>query len=185
MWAKQWVESHNYRIDPQALEMLVLRSAGDLWWLSNELELLSNFRGEETITVEDVQSMTKLKVDPDIFKTIDAIAARDGALALRLLHHHLEHGESEMYLLSMVNYQFTNLLQVKELVTQGMNQQDIKKVTKMHPFVIEKSLRQSANFSLPQLKSIFSKLADVDAKVKTGKIEARLALDLLVSGLTV
>lgn len=183
-WLKKRAQNRRYLIEPQALEMLVIRSHGDTWWLANTLDKLGAYVNSRAISAQDVQAMTQLRIDPDIFKTIDAVAEKNALRALTLLHQHLANGENELYLLSMINYQFSNLVQVKELLDQGMNQHEIQKTTGMHPFVVEKTIRQAKNFSAKSLRVIFEKLASIDGRIKTGKIDPGVALDLLVVGLT-
>ena len=183
-WAKGYAESINCKIEPQALEMLIIRSGGETWWIATAMQKLCSFAGGEIVTSKHVQEMTRLRIDPEIFQTIDAVAEKNGAKALTLLHDHLKGGENELYLLSMINYQFANLLRVSELQQKGMTPAEIKKETKLHPFVIEKTTRQLKNFSPAKLRAIYAKLAEVDGKIKTGKIDAGIALDILVVGLT-
>ncbi|MFC1640650.1 DNA polymerase III subunit delta [Patescibacteria group bacterium] len=183
-WVKKFMKENKYKADPQAIEMLLMRALNDTWWLANSLGLLHSYTCGKTITAKDVQEMTQLRVDPDIFKTIDAVAEQDAKKAICLMHQHLKNGANELYLLSMINYQFTNLVQVKELAESGMNAREITKLTKLHPFVVEKSLNQAQNFSMAKLLIIYDKLAEVDGKVKMGKMDPGVALDLLVVGLT-
>jgi len=51
----------------------------------------------------------------------------------------------------------------------------------MHPFVVQKTTQQVQNFSLDRLKEIYNLLFETDVKVKTGKADGILSLDLLVS----
>jgi DNA polymerase-3 subunit delta len=50
----------------------------------------------------------------------------------------------------------------------------------MHPFVLRKSFDQAKNFSFSALKKIYSRLAEIDIAIKSGRIEPRVALDLMV-----
>ena len=54
----------------------------------------------------------------------------------------------------------------------------------MHPFVAGKIAQQSRAFTTEQLDAILKRLQRYDQDMKTGRIEARLALDLLVTSLT-
>ncbi len=80
----------------------------------------------------------------------------------------------------MFVYQFRNLLKIKSLLEQNLSNQEIAVKAKMHPFVIQKSVEQCRRFEMEDLKKIYQKLFDADLAIKTGKINPRLALDLLV-----
>jgi DNA polymerase III delta subunit len=53
----------------------------------------------------------------------------------------------------------------------------------MHPFVIRKTLAQTRIFTFDKLKNVYNKLADLDLKVKTGKIDMKMAIDKFVAEL--
>ena len=105
------------------------------------------------------------------------IARRDKETALVLLHKHLERGDAPLYLLSMINYQFRNILEIKDLMNKGKSPSQ----TKLHPFVVSKSQQQAQWFTLEELKKIYHKIFKADFSIKTGKLEAETALDLLVA----
>jgi DNA polymerase-3 subunit delta len=133
------------------------------------------------IAEEDVELLVRANLSSNIFKTIDAIGANNKEEALSLLHRHLEKGEDPFYLLSMFVYQFRNMLKVADFKNQfGSDEYVISRESKMHPFVVKKSLAQIRNFSYDKLKDIYQKLGELDTAVKTGKIEIRLALDKFI-----
>lgn len=96
------------------------------------------------------------------------------------MHRHLARGESEIYLLTMLIYQFFNLILVKDQIERGAQFQSLGKKIKMHPFVLRKTFEQSKGFTFPVLKKIYERLLEIDLGIKSGKIEAQAALDLVV-----
>ena len=54
----------------------------------------------------------------------------------------------------------------------------------LHRFVAEKGRRQSRNFSMEQLETIYRKLLETDLAIKTGRMDQVLALDMLIAGLS-
>ncbi|MCK4782048.1 DNA polymerase III subunit delta [Candidatus Parcubacteria bacterium] len=172
-WLRREFKSYNSRISPEALEKLIAFVGNDLWRFSNEIRKLVSFKNKKQIERQDVELLVKPKIETDIFKTIDAIALRNKNQALKFLHKHLEKGDSPLYLLSMINFQFRNLLMVKEQ----------SRPVGMHPYVARKSMEQARKFSLEELKKIYLKIFQADLSIKTGRIEAGAALDLLVTGI--
>ena len=173
-WIKKEFEKYKTKIDSKILEMLIEYVGNDLWRQSNEIRKLALFKQKKMVEVKDVKLLVKPKIETDIFKTIDAVAEKDKKGALNLLHKHLEKGDSPLYILAMINYQFRNLLMVKS--------SDMSKI-KIHPFVLKKSYYQSQKFTLEELKKIYQKIFQVDLDIKTGKIEPELALDLFIAEL--
>jgi DNA polymerase-3 subunit delta len=169
------------KINPEALDLLINYVGNDLWQMTNEINKLSNYKRGSVIIKEDVELLVKPNLENDIFKTIDALASRNKKLALSLLHKHLDNGDNALYLLSMITYQFRNLLTVKEMQEMQKPYGLIAKACGLHPFVVQKTYYLCNQFSIKQLKKIYQKIFQVDSDIKTGKIESELALDLLLS----
>ena len=168
------------RIDPEAIDLLISFVKNDLWQMANEINKLSNYKSGGVVKKEDVELLVKPNAENDIFKTIDALASKNKKLALDLLHKQLDGGDVPLYLLSMIAYQFRNLLTIKELQTNqpyGM----IAKKSGLHPFVVQKTSYVCNQFTIEQLKKIYQKIFKVDSDIKTGKIEPETALDLLLA----
>lgn len=171
------------RINLDALTLLLLYVGNDLWSLSGEIKKLVDFKNGAIIKKEDVELLVKPSLESDIFKTIDSIADQNRRQALILLHKHIDGGDDPIYLLSMITYQFRNLLIVKELAEKGLMYNSIVKKSGLHPFVVKKNYFQCNRFSFATLRAIYQNMFQIDLDVKTGKIEPEAALDLLVSRL--
>ncbi len=178
-WAQKEFGAQKINID--ALTLLVSYAGSDLWQLSGEIKKLVQYKSGAVIKKEDVQLLVRPKIETDIFKTIDALAVKDTKQALSLLQKHLDNGDAPLYLLTMIAFQFKNLLIVKELAEKGLMYNSIVKKSGLHPFVVKKNYFQCGQFSLAQLKEIYYKIFKCDLDIKTGKIEAEMALELLIS----
>lgn len=180
-WITKEFEKYKKKINYLALDKLADYAGNDLWRLSNEIKKLACFKQGKEIAVEDVCLLVKSRIETDIFKSIDAIGQKDKKQALNLLHKHLEKGDSPLYLLSMINYQFRNLLIIKDLIERNKPYYSLAKKTGLHPFVVKKSYYQCQQFSLLELKKIYQKIFQADLDIKTGKIEPEAALELLIT----
>ena len=180
-WIKKEFNSCGAKTESLVIEKLINFLGNDSWQLSNEIKKLATYKKNKIIQARDVELLVKPKIDVDIFKTIDAIAEKNKKQALSLLHKHLEKGDSPLYLLSMINFQFRNLIQIKSLVEKNCTYQNIQKSTKLHPYVVKKSLWQARSFSFPELKKIYQKIFKADINIKTGRIDPETALDLLIT----
>ena len=180
-WAKREFQKRKSLIDPMAINKLVEFVGNDLWQLDNEIEKLACFKKDGKIDIKDVELLVRPKIETDIFKTIDAIAKKDKKKAILLLHKHLIKGEAPLYLLSMIAFQFRNLLIVKDLMEKQRPYYSISKALKMHPFLLRKSYQQAGSFSYAELKKIYQKIFQVDLDIKTGKLKPETALDLFLT----
>lgn len=182
-WTMGEFEKLGQKINLDALDLLLNYAGNDLWRLSEEIKKLANFKTGTVIRKDDVELFVKPRIELDIFKTIDALAAKNKTQALALLHKHLDGGEVPLYLLSMIAYQFKNLLIVKELAQEGLMYASIVKRSGLHPFVVKKTYYACNQFSLEELKKIYSRIFQIDSDIKTGRIDSEVALDLLVASI--
>jgi len=168
-------------ISKTALDKLISYSGSETLILESEIQKLVNYASGRMIDDTDIEDLVRANVDANIFATIDCLATGNKKQALNLLHNHLAKGDDPFYIMSMFVYQFRNLIKIADLAEKNTSEYEIARLTKMHPFVIKKSMGQLRNFSFSKLKKIYNKLLDIDIKVKTGKMDMRLALDMLVA----
>ncbi len=181
LWIKKEFEKKKAKISPGVIDKLIDSAGNDSWRLSNEIQKLASYRISENVQITDVDLLVKPKIETAIFKTIDAISQKNRKQALLLLHRHLEQGDKPTYLLSMINFQFRNLLVVKDLIEKHIPYPAILKKTRLHPFVVKKSFQQADKFTLSQLKKIYRRIFQADLDIKTGRIKPETALDLLIA----
>ncbi|MCP6718400.1 MAG: DNA polymerase III subunit delta [Patescibacteria group bacterium] len=176
-WIKKEFEVRNGKINDLVLEKFINFVDNNPWQIINEVEKLVNFKNGEQIESKDIELLIRPKVESDIFKTIDAIASKDKKRALKLLKNHLKKGDNPLYLFSMINYQFRNLLIIKDLIEKNLSPFSAG----LHPFVVRKSSALANKFSFSELKKIYQTLFKVDLNIKTGKIDPEAALDLFIT----
>jgi len=180
-WIKKEFEKNRTKISSEALKKLVVYIGNDLWRLSGEIAKLASYSDKKEVKEEDIDLLVKANLDTNIFKTLDALAQRNKPAAFQLLHEHLEKGDNEIYLLSMLTYQIRSLIRLKDLIERGEPYYSLAKTSGLHPFVIKKSSQQLRNFTLEGLKKIYRQLAEIDFRIKNGLIDGQAALDLLVA----
>jgi len=180
-WAKRQFKDSQVDIEPEALKKLIDFVGNNLWRMSNEIKKIISFKRKGSVSIQDIKTLIEPKIDADIFKTIDAIALRDKKQALKLIREHLEKGDYPLLILSMINFQFRNIVIVKDMMEKNISYSDILRKTKLHPFVVRKSCNLAKKFSKEELKKIYQDIFKVDFNIKTGKIEPQTALDILIA----
>lgn len=179
----KWINEESGKCDaqitPDGADKLFNFVGQDLWQLSNEIAKLATYN--KKITVETVELLVKPQTSSDIFGLIDAVASHNKKRALSELYRAIENGENELYILSMIVYQYRNMLVIKDLMDRGASSQyDLASKAKLHPFVVGKTMNLVRHCSLNELKNDYKTLLDFDVAVKTGKINPGVALDILI-----
>lgn len=180
-WIARRVRKHGGQIAPDAAEALAAFVGRDLRRLDQEIAKLVTYAGPgQPITLEAVEALVPDTREASIFAFTDAVARRDARQALSVLHRLLEEGHPPLVLLSMVARQVRVILQVKELQGEGLSASRMARELGVHPYVVEKALRQGAALSYQALERAYRLLLEADRAIKTGAQEPETALDLLV-----
>ncbi len=183
-WIEKRARKHGGEIEPRASRQLAAVVGADLRLLDQEIaKLVTYTNAEQAITAADVDAVVPYAQAAVVFNMVDALGQRDGRTAAQTLHRLLDAGEHPLGLLAMIVRQFRLLIQVKELRTEGATSRDVAQALKLHPFPAGKLYNQATHFTAAQLETVYRHLLDTDVAIKTGEIEAEVALDLLVAGL--
>jgi DNA polymerase III subunit delta len=183
-----WVRSESTRrgidIAHEAVETLVLYTGGNLQALAGELDKLALYAGRSTqIDRETVEKLVVPTMEQNIFILIDEIVRLRLEKALHMFYELLKQKEEPVKIVILIARQFRIMAQVKELTRQGYSQQQIAGQVGVHPYAVKIAAEQAKSYTTAQLAEILSDLADLDHKMKSGKIDKVLGLELFLLGL--
>ncbi len=168
-------------IDRNASSLLIARSGGDTWRLATEIEKMAAACDYGRINAGMVDEYTADTEEVTVFPLLDALAERKRKKALSLLHRHLERGEAPLYLLSMIAWQYRNILVVQELADTGASSGEVQRQAGLKPFVVKKSRALASRFRRSELERAYSRLLQYDVAIKRGNMDASTALELFVA----
>lgn len=176
---------YSVSIDGRAAHALAVITAEDLRRADNELSKLADYIGDRaSITEDDVSALTPYIPEANIFKMVDAIAQGDGNTALTLMHTLLRDKKQDaLGLINMVIRQFRMLIQARAHLDDGGSAQELNRVIGSSPYVAQTVQKQVRNFEMSDLKRIYHALHEMDIRIKTGRIQPDLALDLFIANL--
>jgi DNA polymerase III subunit delta len=185
-WVEARVKERGGTIDTSALRALVERVAADLWQMDNEIGKLVAYAGGQPIKSAMVDELVHASFEGKIFSLIDAVSQRRPADAIRLLQEERWSGANDRYLMTMLGRQVRILLGARAFLNENprATKEELAKALDIHPFVAQKALAQARGFSLEHLKAVHDLLFEFDLAMKTGGIDADLAVDLTTVKLT-
>ncbi|HEX9038261.1 MAG TPA: DNA polymerase III subunit delta [Ktedonobacterales bacterium] len=180
-WAAQRAKALGTSVTPEAARMLVEAVGENPRALANEIAKLSVYAGKDgTIDAKAVQALTPDQRRSRGFDLTDALARRQRAQALALLHEFLADGQAPLQILGLIASQTRSLLQVKTLSERGLRAGEIAQTAGLAPFQVEKALPIARQFSLAQLEAAHHAALAVDVALKTSRMTPEMALDLLL-----
>jgi DNA polymerase III subunit delta len=183
-----WIRQRCKTIDISTANYLALHCGNELWRISTELQKLEVYANNEPITRKMIDEFVTPSLSASIFKLTDSISSRKPNESIKTLETLKETGEELTKVFFMIARHFRILIQVHEMASNNENSHSITKKLKQHPFVIQKTLQQSKNFTAEKLEEIYGKLLEIDVKFKTGVIksyqgddsEYKLAIEKLI-----
>jgi len=115
------------------------------------------------------------------FALVHAIANRQMAEALRVVHDELENGKDALELISLVAWQVQRWLTVKRLRESGASTQEIVTAVGCQPWQADRLLAEVADCSAAWLRESLEACWEVETRAKSGRLPIlRLALEELV-----
>lgn len=100
--------------------------------------------------------------------------------ALELYYDLLALKEPPMRILFLLVRQFNILLQVKTMVAAGMEQNQIADRAGLRSFTIRRYRSEAGHFSVQKLKEALRDCARAEEDVKTGRLDDRLSVELIL-----
>lgn len=180
-WLKNRAASLKYKLSSDAARMMVDRVGAKPGLLAAELEKLVTFAGDEKdineTMVRDLVGYSKLE---NVFALTEALKNKNAATAIRLLRNQLEHGEEPLKIFGAIAWQFRVIWEVKHHMQQRVPKKDIARKMGANPFVVDKAVRHTAQFSPRDLRRGFDGLFQADRELKTSGKNPELILESLI-----
>ncbi len=182
-------DEYDAEITPEAAGAIASVVDDDLLLADNELhKLVTYVDSERAITEDDVAALTPYLPQANIFELVDALAVGDGARALELIQRatHDDPRDPGFRLFGMIARQFRLLLMTRDHLDRGggAGPDAIAQAVGISRFPARKLAVQARRFQRAQLDAILKRLQRYDQDMKTGRINPRLALDVLVASLS-
>ena len=180
-WAARLFREAGLTISGGAAAHLLRTVAHDMEALHAEAEKLIAYKnGEGEITARDIDAICSKALAARVFDLTDAIGAKDAAAALSIYANMLLLKESPLMILAMLARQFRLVLQCGLLAAEKVPSEEIAKRLSLHPFVAKECTRQSARFTGASLKQALRDCLDADVAIKTGGMEDKLAVEMVI-----
>ncbi len=184
-WLRDQTRGLEIEIDPQAATLLADILGTNMRLLHQELEKLRTYVGAGGyISPEAVRQVVPYTHEANIFDMLNAIGDHNSRRAIRLLQQVLEGGQHPLQILALVARQYRIYIGLKDMAEQGMKPEEMARRLRIPAWTIRRDLRVARRMSWPFLERVMERLLETDVRIKQGEIDATLALQLLVTGLS-
>lgn len=182
VWLMREADRRGVRLAPPAAQWLVEVVGTDLWRLHNELDKLADWSaGGQPITRVALEDLVIRDESADVFALVTAVVRGRTREALMLTEVLRTSGEAELYLLSMLAYQYRTMIVVADALASGARTSgEVAQVTGLKPFVVQKTMDLVRSMTVTDLLDRYDRILATDAHIKTGTLPPRDGLELLI-----
>jgi DNA polymerase-3 subunit delta len=111
---------------------------------------------------------------------VNAVAEKKQRKALDLYYELLALKEPPMRILFLLVRQYRILFHVQSLQKKGYGKKEIAAKAGLHPFAAGKYMEQTRYFKSEELRAVLEESADLEERVKTGRLTDTLAVELFL-----
>lgn len=187
-WIKKRFKTHKKSISDKELKLLIdlsgyydKDSGYTLYHFENDISKVILHSNEDMITSADLENTVSGNINTNIFMLIDHIGAGDKKSAFNMLSDMFLYGESEYGVLALLHRQYENVLNVKQLLREGRSKGEITSILNSKDFIVNKWMALGRKYEEEELKNILKHIYNSDKLIKTGEMESRMALELLIA----
>ncbi|MZG54178.1 MAG: DNA polymerase III subunit delta [Nitrospinae bacterium] len=183
-WVQDRAKNLGYAMNMNAARALVYRVGNRPGVLAQELNKTLMYVGKnKQVSENDVQEVVGETRLENVFSLTDALKNKNPQKALQLLHNQLDHGEEPIKIMGTIAWQFRVIWEVKHYQKKNIPPGQIAKAMGANPFVVEKALQHTKNFSNRQLQSAYKQLTKADRSLKSTSQDPVAVMQTLVLAL--
>jgi len=179
-WLVDLNHIHNLGLSPESIQAIGDHIEND-WNKGWETARRLSVSEDQSIAIRDILRLDQEIQKVDIFKLSAAISQGKKKEALVLMHRYFAQGGRPEGLLPLIIYQFRQLIIVRDLIDRGLNYREAQKASGLVAFIFNRVYNQAEQMDMDYLRGLYQKIFKLDYQLKTGRIEPRTGLDLLVS----
>jgi len=180
-WLARGFAREGKKFRKSTLELLIHRVGLDYDMLRMESEKIFAYVGDrEVIEDSDVLLITCETVESRVFDMTKAMSEKNIRLVMERYHELLLNREPPLRILGALRSEIRSMLQVEELSAQGMRSQDIARQVGRPWSVVEMIQRRLRIYSQQQLIQMLDAIAQTDQRIKSGDLEDKTGLEMLL-----
>lgn len=169
-WLYKFVNARELRLDHSLCTYLVMSCGSDLWTLTKEIEKIELFLNGAKPTKELLEPLIQKRPQAIIWDFLESMSKKNAKKALQHLDTLLSMGESAFQILALLMREARIHMLLHTGLAQGKSKDELKELTGLHPFVIQKTIPLSKAFRSDQLRNFYEQLYLIDKQIKTGGI---------------
>jgi DNA polymerase-3 subunit delta len=180
-WITRTAASRNIEIKDSAVNLFLEYINSDQVRMVNELDKIMNYVGEGgTIDDKVVKLLVTRDLSKEVFNLIKAIIAKDLIKTNKIYQTLALQTKDIQGVIAMISNSFKDLLTTAKLLKSGYSQHDISRFYNVSSSRAYYIVKDAKNFRIEDLEEYIIKMADLDYKIKSGKIDKNIGIELIL-----
>ena len=181
-WIANILGKRSKQIDNYTASKLIEYCDYSMSGIVNEVEKLLLYVGENSrICTDDIEKVCTKSIKTRVFDLIDAIAVQNIDRAYKVLNDLIASKEPIQRIFYMLAKQFMQILEIKLAMEDGLNKNEAASEMGITSYAAEKLCKQAKEFKNLNLKEVINDILEFDVNIKTGKINDRIAIELIIA----
>ena len=176
-WIKKRFEDLNKSISNEAIEKLIYKQSADPKLINHEIDKLSLIEGRN-IDRRSIEKYSAPHMNFEIWTLLRFIENKDSENALMELVKLFDTKVDPYFIFNMIIREYRITYLVKSLKLAGWSNKTIISKTRLHPFVVSKTLK--SRLELHNIKKRYQNLINIDYQNKLSLLELETALVIFV-----
>ena len=179
-YAKKSLEEDGYEISAQSLSLLASYS-NNLESLESSINILKAYKLEEKkITDKDIIAMISAPLEDNVYQLVDAVLSNDKKHIFKCYQDLKIVNVMPSYIVSLLINKFQEMYNVRVLIKSNVSQDNIAAMFSVSSGRAYYMIKNAKSVTLEYIKEKLELLNDLDVKIKTGKIEQSIGLELFL-----
>lgn len=180
-WVLDELDKYGKTISKADLIYLISEIGSSTESLETEIDKLCSYAiEEEEINKKHIDEIVYKSLESNIFKMVDSISRREAERALTILKNLLFQREDHLRILGMIIRQYRMLYLVRQNMEQNKPNSEIEKSLKLTGFTLQNFIKQAKAYGSRELMKALNKCLETDFKIKMGRYQPDMALELLI-----
>ena len=180
-WTAGCIQREGKKITERDVIYFLEKVGTDMENITKELEKIFCYTlGRDVIAREDIDAVCVTQISNHIFEMVNAVAEKKQRRALDLYYELLALKEPPMRILFLLVRQYRILFHVQSLQVKGYGRKEIAAKAGLHPFAAGKYMEQTRYFRMEELRAVLEESAELEERVKTGRLTDTLAVELFL-----
>lgn len=181
LWIAEILKKNGKRITRKDAFTLFQRIGSDMGNIRNELDkLIAYTEGRSTISLSDIDAVCVNQTVNRVFNMVRAVADRRQQEAIALYEDLLTLREPALRILYIMSKQFRQILLTKRMEREGKGHQEIASKLGVRSFVAKNLSLCARSYRTKELEQILEDFAQAEEDVKTGRLDDRLAVEIMI-----